>query len=57
VFEVGRRAYGVLHQAAPVPCPPQLTAAEVRRLEHAEEGRAALLDSLDGLKQRVANME
>jgi hypothetical protein len=35
----------------------QLTAAEVRRLEHAEEGRAALLDSLDGLKQRVANME
>lgn len=38
-------------------CPAQLTAAEVRRLEQAEEGRAALVDSLDGLKQRVANVE
>ena len=37
-------------------CPPQLTAAEVRRLEEAEAGRARLLDSLDGLKTRVANV-
>lgn len=40
----------------PLPC-PQLTAAEVRRLEAAEADRQRLLGSLDALKQRVANVE
>ncbi|KAI3436182.1 hypothetical protein D9Q98_002237 [Chlorella vulgaris] len=35
----------------------QLTAAEVRRVEQAEAARGQLVDSLDGLKQRVANVE
>lgn len=41
------------------PLPPclQLTAAEVRRLEAAEAGRGRLVDQLDRLKQRVANVE
>jgi hypothetical protein len=37
--------------------PLQLTAAEVRRLEAAEGGRDGLVDSLDSLKQQVANVE
>ena len=50
----GRRA----HLRPPHPIPPlQLTAAEVRRLEEAEGGRGGLVDSLDSLKQRVANLE
>ncbi|KAL4458908.1 hypothetical protein ABPG75_013773 [Micractinium tetrahymenae] len=35
----------------------QLTAAEVRRLEAAEAGRGRLVEHLDRLKQRVANVE
>ena len=35
----------------------QLTAAEVRRMEQAEAARGGLVDSLDRLKQRVANLE
>ena len=40
-----------------LPLPLQLTAAEVRRLEAAEGGRDGLVDSLDSLKQQVANVE
>lgn len=35
----------------------QLTAAEVRRVEQAEAARGQLVDTLDRLKQRVANVE
>lgn len=38
-------------------CALQLTAAEVRRVEEAQAGRQRLVESLDRLKQRVANLE
>jgi hypothetical protein len=47
--------HGKPHPALPLPL--QLTAAEVRRLEAAEGGRDGLVDSLDSLKQQVANVE